>query len=135
MSATGAVTSAANTSVSYAADTMLRSDKPMSDASLAAAQTEAARLLGREGGLRQSDQSYLTHVVASQAGISDAEAQQRINVAVASIRADADKARKVSSALGLFTALSMLLGAFIAMVSAAYGGWFRDEHADATPVS
>jgi hypothetical protein len=135
ISATGAVMSAASTSVSYAADTMLRSDKPISGASLAAAQTEAVRLLGREGGLQQDDKTYLTHVVASQTGVSDAEAQQRINMAVASIRADAGKARKVSSAVGFFTALSMLLGAFIAMISAAYGGWLRDERADMAPMT
>ena len=42
----------------------------------------------------------------------------------------ADKARKASAALGFFTALSMLIGAFIASVAAAYAGQLRDENAD-----
>jgi hypothetical protein len=133
MSTAGLAATAASSSVSYAADTMLRSDHPGSDASINAMRGEVIRLLEREGGLQADDKTYLTHVVSSRAGVSEAEAQQRINTAVTSIRTAADKARKVSSALGFFTALSMLLGAFIAMVSSAYGGWLRDERADLSP--
>jgi hypothetical protein len=40
----------------------------------------------------------------------------------------ADAARKASSAASIFTALSMVIGAFIACVAAALGGQLRDEH-------
>lgn len=60
--------------------------------------------------------------------MSQQEAQQRVDTAIASIREAADKARKTSSALGFFTALSMLIGAFIASVAAAYGGQLRDGY-------
>jgi hypothetical protein len=43
-------------------------------------------------------------------------------------RAEADAARKAASEAAVFTALSMLVGAFIASVSAALGGRLRDEH-------
>jgi putative Mn2+ efflux pump MntP len=40
----------------------------------------------------------------------------------------ADAARKSAAAFAIFTALSMLIGAFIASAAAAYGGNSRDEH-------
>ncbi len=129
-SATGAASSAAATSVSYATDTLLRTAHPNTDASAAAVRAEISRLLARDNDLQADDKSYLTNEVAVQTGLSPQEAQQRVDAAVTSIREAADKARKVSSALGFFTALSMLIGAFIASVAAAYGGHLRDEHAD-----
>jgi hypothetical protein len=42
--------------------------------------------------------------------------------------ADVDAARKAASEAAIYVALSMLLGAFIASVSAALGGRLRDEH-------
>ncbi len=42
--------------------------------------------------------------------------------------ADADAVRKVAAQVAIYTALSMLVGAFISSVSAALGGRLRDEH-------
>jgi len=41
----------------------------------------------------------------------------------------ADKARKAAATLGFLTALSMLVGAFIANIAGALGGMERDKHA------
>jgi hypothetical protein len=49
-------------------------------------------------------------------------------VAETKARQVADAARKSVSAVSTFTALSMLIGAFIACCAAAYGGSLRDEH-------
>ncbi len=64
-----------------------------------------------------------------------ADAQQRVDEFVADsmdaqtkIKADADLARKAAAQAAIYTALSMLVGAFIASVSAALGGRLRDEH-------
>ena len=43
-------------------------------------------------------------------------------------KADADAVRKAAAQAAVYTALSMLVGAFIASVSAALGGRLRDEH-------
>jgi hypothetical protein len=104
---------------------MLRSDRPADSSGLV--RTEVVSILGREGALSSDDRTYLTRVVAKQTGISPAEAQQRVDAATASIRSAADKARKVASAIGFFTALSLLVGAFIACVAAAYAGNLRDQ--------
>jgi hypothetical protein len=128
-SATSGAASAAANSVSYATDTMLRSAHPNNAAS-AEARAEMTRLLARGDDLRAGDRTYLAQQVAAQTGLSAQEAQQRVDQAVTSIREAADTARKASSALGFFTALSMLLGAFIACAAAGYAGNLRDEQAD-----
>jgi hypothetical protein len=91
--------SSTTTAAGYATDTMLRSDRTGISAS-------ARAELGR---------------------VTPAEAERRIEAANVSMREAADTARKVSSAIGFFTALSLLIGAFIASVAAAYGGKLRDD--------
>ena len=128
-SVTSAATSAASTSVSYATDTMLRSSHSNQAAS-EEVRAEISRLLTRGDDLNADDRGYLAQQVSAQTGLSPQDAQQRVNTALTSIREAADKARKASSALGFFTALSMLIGAFIASAAAGYAGNLRDEHAD-----
>ena len=43
-------------------------------------------------------------------------------------RAAADTTQKAAAEAFLYTALAMLIGAFVASVSAAIGGRLRDEH-------
>jgi hypothetical protein len=44
------------------------------------------------------------------------------------MKAEADSARKAAAEASIYLALSLLIGAFIASVSAALGGRIRDEH-------
>jgi len=60
--------------------------------------------------------------------VAPADAEARIDDAVTAVKSAADNARKAASATALFTALAMVIGAFIASVSAALGGQLRDEH-------
>jgi hypothetical protein len=129
-SATGAAANSATTAVGYATDTMLRTSHPGSEPSAAAVRAEIGRLLMRGNDLQASDKSYLASEVAAQTGVSQPEAQQRVDEAITSVREAADKARKASSALGFFTALSMMIGAFIACAAAGYAGHLRDERSD-----
>lgn len=122
----GIASSAGTDAVSYATDTMLRSSHPANGA----VRDELVRVLGRDGAVQATDRDYVVNVVAAQSGIPREEAEKRVDSAITSIRDAADKARKTSSAVGFVTALSMLIGAFIASVAAAYGGRLRDEHAD-----
>jgi hypothetical protein len=87
------------------------------------------------GDVPAEDRTYLINVVAARAGISTDEAQKRVDEFIASAKdievqakAAADKARKAAAKLALLTALAMLVGAFIASVSAALGGRLRDMH-------
>jgi hypothetical protein len=87
------------------------------------------------GSISDEDRTYLVSLVASKSGVSADEAQKRVDafsesVKEASVRAKAiaDEARKSAAKAALYTALSLLIGAFIASVAAAIGGRLRDEH-------
>jgi hypothetical protein len=83
---------------------------------------------GLTGDVPSADRAYIAQLVAAQAGISEAEAQRRVDDTVAQAKTLERKARKAAEMTSIFTALSMLLGAFIACVSAALGGRVRDLH-------
>ena len=94
----------------------------------------AASAVG-SGTISDEDRTYLANVVASKTGITTDEAQKRVdaflqsvNNATAKSKTAADEARKAAAAAALYTALSLLVGAFISSVAAAVGGRLRDEH-------
>jgi hypothetical protein len=74
-----------------------------------------------------ADRTALADLVAS-AGVPAAEAQQRADAAIAAAQQRAEATRKSAAGTAIFTAIAMLIGAFIACVSAALGGRRRDEH-------
>jgi len=129
-----------NTPSDYNIDVLFRTAQPgtASPATTAEARAEATRILTRSlitGTVPDADRSYLAQVVAATTGISQTDAQTRVDSVIAAVKSDetkarqaADAARKASSAASIFTALSMVIGAFIACVSAALGGRLRDQH-------
>jgi len=146
-SAVGTATRTAGTAVAGAAqaaaraydvDVLYRGEKPELAASAQQAQSETTRILARgieSGAVSDSDKAYLVDQVAARTGLSHDEAQKRVDDVIAQEKAAetkarevADKARKSAAAVSIFTALSMLIGAFIAGAAAAYGGSLRDEH-------
>jgi hypothetical protein len=87
------------------------------------------------GSLPTADRTYLAALVSQRTGVSQEDAQKRVDDAVASAmdvqtkaKEAAEAARKAAAEAAIYTALSMLIGAFIASVSAALGGRQRDEH-------
>jgi hypothetical protein len=123
---------------SYDVDSLFRSDRPDTGANPQWVEAEAARILAyglTAGDLPAADQTFLAQQVAARTGASQADAQKRVEnviarekAAVAKAKQAADATRKATSELAIFTALAMLIGAFIASVSAAYGGSLRDEY-------
>lgn len=122
----------------YDVDSLFRTAKPDANSSSADAHAEAAHILARSltsGELPAADRSYLASLIAAHTGISQQDAEQRIDQSVTQLKAAAaktreaaDAARKAASLASFYTALSMLIGAFIACVAAAIGGRERDEH-------
>jgi len=122
----------------YGVDTLFRGEKPEFAASSQQSRTETTRILAnaaQAGDLSPADKAYLAQQIATRTGISEADAQKRVDDMIAQERAAetkarqiADAARKSVSAFAIFTAISMLIGAFIAAAAAAYGGSLRDEH-------
>ncbi len=87
------------------------------------------------GTVPEADRTYLSELVAVHTGIGPAEAQKRVDDFIAGVmeietkvKAEADAARKAAAETSIYLALSLLVGAFIASVSAALGGRLRDEH-------
>ena len=91
--------------------------------------------IAMSGAVSDEDRQYLAYLVATKAGVSTDEAKQRVNTFIQSVKdaseqakAVVDEARKSAATAALYTAFALLIGAFIASVSAAIGGRLRDEH-------
>jgi hypothetical protein len=113
---------------SYYIDSLFRSDHP--NATDQDVRAEATRILAigiRNGDLPAADQTYLAQLVAARTGLSQANAEKRVDEMIAKEKADADAARKAGAYMSIFTAVSMLIGAFITAAAAALGGRHRDE--------
>jgi hypothetical protein len=99
---------------------------------------EAMRILEKglsAGDVSAADRSYLAEQVAGRTGISQDNAQKRVDDVIAQVKAAdlkareaADAARKAAAKASILTALAMLIGAFIACAAAALGGHERDLH-------
>jgi len=127
--ASGAAQNPTTTPSPYTVDALFRTDKP----DTAAGQDprpEASHILARGllpgGEISNDDRTYLARLVAARTGISQDEAQQRVNSAITNSRQAADAARKATRNLAVCIGFSMLIGAFIAGVAAKIGGDHRD---------
>ena len=113
-------------------DTLLRSDSPASQAAGNGNETrgEMLRLFTssfRNGGeLKPSDRVYAAKVVAARTGLSQADAEKRVNEVVTEAKADLDSTRKATAQLAFWLTASLLLGAFCASLAATEGGGLRD---------
>lgn len=135
--ASGAATGEARTPAAgtYDLDMLFRGSAAEAGSGAAAAATsdsraQAMRIIANglaNQGVSADDRRYLGQLVAARTGTSQAEAEQRVDTFITRSKQAADKARKTASAIAVFTALSMLIGAFIACVAAAIGGSRRDQ--------
>ena len=98
-------------------------------ASDAEIRAESTRILSRSltADMPAGDRTYLSQAIASRTGITQAEAEQRVDQAVATAKETAEAARKAAVGVAFATALSLLVGAFVAAVAGALGGRHRDE--------
>jgi hypothetical protein len=122
----------------YDVDSLFRGEKPELASSGGSARAEATHIFVSDfanGDVPDADRAYLADQVAARTGLSPDDARKRVDAVIAQeqtaelkLRQAADTARKSASATAIFAALSMLIGAFIASVAAAYGGSLRDEY-------
>jgi hypothetical protein len=110
------------------------------EANSAASLSEVARIFTnsiQRGPLPADDVRYVGQVVAQRTGVSQQEAEKRVmdtygriqnklHEMEASAKEIADKARKTSAYTALWLFISLLIGAFVASLSAVYGGRQRD---------
>jgi hypothetical protein len=115
-----------------ATDKLFRSDTPApapNGAGNGAARSEVSRLLVasfRAGDVSAADRAYLARLVAARTGISQAEAEKRVNDVIAETKQAIDDARRAAASFAMWMAAAMLFGAFAASLAAAEGGQLRD---------
>jgi hypothetical protein len=96
----------------------------------AAARAEVLRLwtasFRDQGDIAPADRAYLAQLVAARTGLSQTDAEKRVNETVSEAKAALDKARKAAAQLAFWMTASLLLGAFAASLAAVEGGQLRD---------
>ncbi|MEA2929813.1 MAG: hypothetical protein QOG38_2241 [Hyphomicrobiales bacterium] len=117
----------------YYVDTLFRSDRPAADGNQNAGTPEASRLLARAvtpgSDLAAGDRTRLAQLVAQRTGLSQQEAQQRVDAVINQAKAAADEARKAAAKLALWMAAALLAGALAASIAAVEAGRERDAGA------
>ena len=99
--------------------------------SAGANRTEITRILlpglTKGGTIADADRAYLAKVVAARTGLSQADADQRVNQVMTEAKTAADNARKSAAAFSLWLVASMLAGALSASLAAIEGGNLRNR--------
>lgn len=133
----------ADFSLNYFADSLLRPANPATPPSAQNDErvtAEVSRILVNgavAGEMPEADRTYIEQVIASRTGLSEADARARLEqtlTAIEKARTDAqeaaDTAKKAATTGALVSAASLMIGAFISAVAAAFGGRQRDEEED-----
>lgn len=76
--------------------------------------------------LKSDDRAYVSKIVAARTGLSQADADKRVNDVIIQAKSDIDTARKATAQLAFWLTASLLLGAFCASLAATEGGALRD---------
>ncbi len=117
-------------------DSMLRSDSTAaapaaSNTDMSATRNEIGRILrpglAKGGSVSQADRGYLVKVVSTRTGLSQTDAELRVDQTVTQARTAADQARKSAAKFSLWLAASMLAGALAASLAAVEGGILRNQ--------
>jgi hypothetical protein len=123
----------------YFADMLLRS--PSGEVATESQRSEINRILLADlaaGKISGDDRAYLAQLVAKRTGMAPADAEQRVDLiyaqatqaaaeAKAKAAAAAEQARAAAAHSALWMFVALLLGAFIAAISAIAGGRHRDH--------
>jgi hypothetical protein len=80
----------------------------------------------QSGGLSAGDKTYVVQLVAARTGLSQADAQKRVDDVIAQAKAAADQARRGAAKLAFWMTAALLFGAFAASLAAVEGGQLRD---------
>jgi hypothetical protein len=113
-------------------DTLLRADNPSAQSQPNPSDTRAeiVRLFTTSfhngSDLSTADRSYVAKVVSARTGLSQGDAEKRVNDVVTQMKTDMDNARKAAMQLAIWLTLSLFIGAFCAALAATEGGGLRD---------
>lgn len=129
----------------YFVDTLLRSNTPTATTATSSAtgapttasapeNTSARGEVGaifanalRQGNIPAADKTYLAQMIAARTGISESDAERRVDDTFAQAQQAADTARKAIAHSMYWMFLALLVGAFFASLFATIGGDQRDR--------
>jgi hypothetical protein len=124
----------------YYVDTLMRTPQARQTETNDQDRAQVARVLVtaiRNGQLSDEDKTYLGGLVAARSGLSQDEAQTRVqnvvNQARDTLKQAADTARRAAAYVAFWTFMSLLFGAVCGTLGGLLGGELRSESAPATP--
>ncbi len=77
-------------------------------------------------GLAPADRTYVAHLIAAKTGMSEADAEKRVDEVVNETKASIDRSRQNAMKLAFWMTAALLFGAFAASLAAVEGGQYRD---------
>lgn len=128
----GAANTAQNSAMSGYVDTLLRSDNSSAQGQQTGdgSRGEMVRLFTNSfhngNDVSPADRTYVAKVVSARTGLSQVDAEKRVNDVVTQVKTDLDAARKVAMQTAIWLTLSLFIGAFSASLAATEGGGLRD---------
>jgi hypothetical protein len=114
----------------YLVDSLLRTTSLRTGQDDAALRSEVSLIFLnglREGYIPAADKGYLAQILAARTGISETEAEKRVDDTFAQAIQATDTARKAVAHSMYWTFLALLIGAFCASFAATIGGKQRDR--------
>jgi hypothetical protein len=133
--AIGVASTSNSGAMDYYADRLMRSDAAATPPASADSQSNAqiGRILATNVAARtfdETDRAYVVREIASRTGLAEADAQKRLDDTVATLRAQAETARRYAVLFAFLTAASFLVSGVAAWWAATAGGKHRDEGVD-----
>ncbi len=133
----GAVSTAANSgAMDYYADKLMRSDAVAGTTAVAPDSqynVQIGRILTTNLAARtfdEADRSYVVREISARTGLAEADAQKRLDDTVATLKAQAETARRYAVLFAFLTAASLLVSGVAAWWAASTGGKHRDDGVD-----
>ena len=127
--ATSPIATTSEPLIAYELDRLFRAGQRPFEGDLTYTRAEAGRILltatGRRG-IAPEDRTYLVRLVATRTGISQPDAERRVDDAIAGATTAVRKARRGAVILAFATAVSLLVGAATAWYASCVGGRHRD---------
>jgi hypothetical protein len=126
---TSARTSAAEPLLSYEIDRMFRPARRAPNVDLSQERAEAGRILltsSSHSGMSSEDRAYLVQLASAETGLTGADAERRVDTAIANSQTSIARSRRSSVILAFSVAAALLLGAVVSWAAASAGGRHRD---------
>ena len=128
--ATSPVATTGEPLIAYELDRLFRPGQRPFEGDLTYTRAEAGRILlaatGRRG-IAPEDRTYLVRLVGARTGITQPEAERRVDDAIAGATTAVQRARRSAVILAFATAVSLLVGAAAAWYASCVGGRHRDN--------